>query len=87
MADMVPIAQFPPGQSPALAAAVAALLCTVLGAAQVINGVITAVVPDEATAVARVLAATDTLTTDDGVGFEQARWRAAAEASREVHSA
>lgn len=46
MPDLVPLVRFPPGQSPALSGAVAALMCAALGAVQVINGVVTAVRPD-----------------------------------------
>ncbi len=79
----VPLAQFPPGQAPALTAALVALLCTVLGAAQVVDGAITAVV-DEGTAVAAVEAATAVLQVGAATGLERARWRAA---SREATSA
>lgn len=75
MAD-IPLMQFPPSQAPAIAAAVTGLLCAVLGAVQVIDGVITAAA-DEGTVLARLAAATDAVQTAAGVGFEQARWAAA----------
>lgn len=87
MTDLVPLVQFPAGQSPALAGAVAALLCAVVGAVQVVNGVVTAVNGDEAATITRVMQAAVTLQAFDAVEFEQARWLAAAGATREATSA
>jgi hypothetical protein len=86
MADLMPLVQLP--DVSALAAAVAALLCTVLGSAQIVDGVVSAVVDDEPGAVERVLAAIRQLSTDDATRFEQARWAAASRAGKHTpHSA
>ena len=78
MADL-PVMQFPPSQSPVLAAAVLGLVCAVLGGVQVVDGLVAAV-GDEAAVVAQLSTATRTLTTAAVTGFEQDRWQAAVDA-------
>jgi hypothetical protein len=77
MVDL-PLTQIPPGQSPVVAAAVAGLLFAVLGAVQVVDGLVTAAVVDEATVVAQLVAATSAVHAAAATELEQARWRAAA---------
>jgi hypothetical protein len=75
MAD-IPLMAFPPGQAPAITAAITGLLCAVLGAVRIVDGAMTAVA-DEATVLALLTATTGTLQTTVGIEFERARWAAA----------
>lgn len=80
----IPLVQFPPGQSPALSGAIAALLCAVLGTVHVVNSAVSTAASSEDATVAQILAVTGTLYTVDGVQFEQACYRAVASVGGEA---